>query len=117
MKFKAFLLILLSFAIVGCSSSSTVSKKTLMSGDSVTLNKDCFGAVSQESYDKLVDYTSTQNVNAAEQMRQRGQFIVLKSGDTAEIDSATTGSVKLLMKSGNHKGKSIYTFREMVTKN
>ncbi len=93
-----------------------VEKMTLMAGHNVKITKDCFGALSQAAYDKLVNYTSTQNVSAAEQMRMSGQFVVLKAGDTAELEDVTTGRVKMKMTSGLFKGRSIYTYREMVEK-
>lgn len=112
------MIIMFVLSVSGCSSSSSskVEKMTLMAGHNVVVNKDCFGAVTKEAYEKLVDYTSTQNVNAAEQMRQKGLFVVLKAGDKAEIEEVTTGSVKMKMLSGNLKGQSITTFREMVEK-
>jgi len=110
--------VLLALIISGCSSSSSkaVEEKTLISGNNVIITKDCFGAVSKEAYEKLVDYTSTQNVNAAEQMRQKGMFVVLKSGDSAELEQVALGWVQMKMKTGLHAGRTIYTFREMVKK-
>lgn len=109
-------LIVVILFLTGCSSSKAVEEKTLMSGNNVVITKDCFGAISKEAYEKLVSYTSTQNVPAAEQMRQTGHFIVLKSGDTAELEEVTMGYVKMKMKTGLYSGKTIYTFREMVKK-
>jgi hypothetical protein len=104
---------------MGCSSSSTssqVEKMTLMPGNNVSVNKDCFGAISKEAFDRLADYTASQNVPAADKMRQAGLLVVLKIGDKAELEEVTMGYVKMKILSGILSGRSVYTFREMVDK-
>lgn len=93
-----------------------VDKMTLMSGYNVKITKDCFGAVSKDAYDKLVSYTSSQNVPAADRMRQSGQLLVMKAGDVAELIETSTGYVKMKMLSGLYAGREVYVFREMVVK-
>lgn len=110
------ILVLLLSILTGCSTSKEVSKLTFYQGDKVKLTKDCFGAISKDSYDKLVSYTSSQNVSAADQMRVAGLLLVLKTGDVAELTEVNTGSIRMKILSGPLNGKEVYTFREMVTK-
>lgn len=110
------IVLLVVFVVSGCGNSSEVDKKVLMVGHNVKLNKDCFGAISKDVYDKLVNYTSTQNVSAADKMRMTGLLLVMKAGDIAELTETNTGYVKMKMLNGQYAGREVYVFREMVTK-
>lgn len=113
---KILSLVLITLVLVGCSTSKEVDKKTLMPGHTVKLTKDCFGAVSKDAYDRLVNYTTTQNTQAAEQMKKQGQLVVLCKDDIAELTEVKTGYVRMKMLNGGLKDREFYTFREMVEK-
>jgi hypothetical protein len=118
-RFLILSFLVLSMLLSGCFGSgvsSDVDKKTIMPGNNVVLIKDCFGAVSKDVFDKLSNYTTTQNVQAAEGLRQNGQLVVLHTGDRAELEEVTMTYVKMKMLTGILQGRSIYTFREMVEK-